>query len=171
MMLRPDGFAGRLVRQWGTQRWARLVLGPKVLTRLDRVVHRLSGGRLRAADLLFDTIVLTTTGRRSGRPRPSTLARLELDGTPVVIASNFGREHHPAWSENLLADPDATVEHRGDRRPVRARLLDDDERTRVWPQAVQSWPGYATYRDATAGVRDIRMFALEPGGADGAVDR
>jgi deazaflavin-dependent oxidoreductase (nitroreductase family) len=161
-VLRPDGVLGRLVRRWGTQAWARLLFGPKVLTRLDRVAHRLSGGRVRVADLLFDTIVLTTTGRRSGQPRPSTLARLDLDGTGVVIASNFGREHHPAWSSNLLADPHATVEHRGDRFPVVARQLDADERDRIWPEAVRLWPGYATYRDATEGIRDIRMFALEP---------
>jgi deazaflavin-dependent oxidoreductase (nitroreductase family) len=139
------------------------VIGPKLLTQLDRVAHRVSGGRFRVADLLFDTIVLTTTSRRSGLPRSSTLARLDLDGTPVVIASNFGREHHPAWSTNLLADPHATVEHhRGGRSAVVARELDLAERDRVWPEAVRLWPGYATYRDATAGIRDIRMFALEP---------
>jgi deazaflavin-dependent oxidoreductase (nitroreductase family) len=164
-VLRPDGAVGRLVRWVGRTRWGRLIVGPKLLTRLDRVTHRLSGGRFRVADLLFDTIVLTTTGHRSGQPRPSTLARLDLDGTAVVIASNFGREHHPAWSTNLLADPHATVEHRGDRCTVVARELDATERDRVWPEAIRLWPGYATYRDTTAGIRDIRMFALEP--ADG----
>jgi deazaflavin-dependent oxidoreductase (nitroreductase family) len=161
-VLRPDGGLGRLVRWVGRTRWGRLVVGPKLLTRLDRVAHRVSGGRFRVADLLFDTIVLTTTGHRSGQPRPSTLARLDLDGTAVVIASNFGREHHPAWSTNLLADPRATVEHRGDRCRVVARELDATERDRVWPEAVRLWPGYATYRDTTVGIRDIRMFALEP---------
>jgi deazaflavin-dependent oxidoreductase (nitroreductase family) len=161
-VLRPDGALGRLVRWVGRTRWGRLVVGPKLLTRLDRFAHRVSGGRVRVADLLFDTIVLTTTGRRSGLPRSSTLARLDLDGTAVVIASNFGREHHPAWSTNLLADPQATVEHRGGRSEVVARELDPAERDRVWPEAVRRWPGYATYRDATAGIRDIRMFALEP---------
>jgi deazaflavin-dependent oxidoreductase (nitroreductase family) len=163
-VLRPDGAVGRLVRWVGRTRFGRLVIGPELLTRLDRVAHRVSGGRFRVADLLFDTIVVTTTGRRSGQPRSSTLARLDLDGTAVVIASNFGREHHPAWSTNLLADPHATVEHRGDRTAVVARELDATERDRVWPEAVRLWPGYATYRDATAGIRDIRMFALEPVG-------
>ncbi len=161
-MLRPDGLLGRAARRLGTQRWARYVLGPKVLTPLDRLVHRLSGGRRRAADLLFDSLMLTTTGRRSGQPRQVTLARLELDGVPVVIASNFGREHHPAWSENLRAEPRATVERDGRAEPVRARELGEHERQRVWPQAVAIWPGYGTYREATRGTREIRMFALEP---------
>ena len=161
-MLDPSGRVGRTLRRIGQQRWGRLFLGPKVLTRVDAVLHRVTRGRVVAADLLFDTLVLTTTGRRSGQPRSSTLARLDLDGTPVVIASNFGRASHPAWSHNLLAEPRATIEVRGRPRPVRARLLEPVERDRVWPQAVALWPGYETYREATTGVRDIRMFALEP---------
>ena len=161
-MLRPEGLVGRTLRRLGSQRWARYVLGPKVLTRVDRVLHRLTGGRWRSADLLFDSLVLVTTGRKSGLPRPATLACFDLDGVPVVIASNFGREHHPAWSENLLAEPRAYIERGGRRLPVRARLLDTGERERVWPQAVTIWPGYETYREATHDTRDIRMFALEP---------
>lgn len=143
---------------------ARLVLGPKVLTRVDRALHRLTGGRVVASDLLFDTLMLTTTGRRSGQPRTTPLARLDLDGTPVVIASNFGRESHPAWSHNLRADPHAVVEEHGRARPVVARELTPAEQDRVWPQAIALWPGYQTYRETTAGIRDIRMFALEPRG-------
>lgn len=161
-MVDPGSWFGRLLRRVGSTRFARLVLGPKVLTRLDRVLHRVTGGRAVVSDLLFDTLMLTTTGRRSGQPRTSPLARLDLDGTPVVIASNFGRESHPAWSLNLLADPDATIEEHGRERPVRARQLSPDEQARVWPQAIALWPGYQTYRDTTEGVRDIRMFALEP---------
>ncbi len=163
-MLDPNGRVGRGLRRVGSTRWARLVLGPKVLTRIDRVLHRLTGGRVVASDLLFDTLMLTTTGRRSGQPRTTPLARLDLDGTPVVIASNFGRESHPAWSLNLLADPRATVEEHGEARSVVARQLSPDEQARVWPQAIALWPGYQTYRETTEGVRDIRMFALEPEG-------
>lgn len=161
-MVDPTSWLGRALRRLGSTRFARLMLGPKVLTRLDKVLHRLTRGRVVASDLLFDTLMLTTTGRRSGQPRTTPLARLDLDGTPVVIASNFGRESHPAWSLNLLADPHAVVEEHGRSRDVLARQLDPDEQDRVWPQAIALWPGYQTYRDTTAGVRDIRMFALEP---------
>ena len=163
-MLDPASRLGRGLRRLGSTRWARLVLGPRVLTRIDRVLHRITGGRVVASDLLFDTLMLTTTGRRSGQPRTTPLARLDLDGTPVVIASNFGRESHPAWSLNLLADPHATLEEHGDARPVVARRLSPDEQARVWPQAIALWPGYQTYRETTEGIRDIRMFALEPEG-------
>lgn len=161
-MLRPGGLLSRTARRMGTRRWARSFLGPKVLTRLDRVVHRLTGGRRRAADLLFPSLMLTTTGRRSGRPHRVPLARLELDGVPVVIGSNFGHDQHPAWSENLLAEPRALVERGGASIPIVARPLTAEERERVWPRAIAIWPGYDTYRQATRGIREIRMFALEP---------
>ena len=160
-MVDPTSWLGRALRRVGSTHWARLVLGPKVLTRLDRVLHRLTGGRVVVSDLLFDTLMLTTTGRRSGQPRTTPLARLDLDGTPVVIASNFGRESHPAWSHNLLADPHARVEEDGRSREVVARQLAPEEQERVWPQAIALWPGYQTYRETTAGIRDIRMVALE----------
>lgn len=160
-MLRPDGVLGRLVRRVGQQEWARRFLGPTVLTRVDRLAHRLTRGRVRVVDLLFDSLMLTTTGRRSGRPRTVPLACFDLDGTPVVIASNFGREHHPAWSHNLAADPRARVEHAGEHFAVRARLLTPEERERVWPRALRIWPGYGTYRETTEGIREIRMYALE----------
>lgn len=161
-MVDPSSRLGRALRWIGRQDWARLVLGPKVLTRVDAFLHRVTGGRAIASDLLFDTLMLTTTGHRSGQPRTSALARFDLDGTPVVIASNFGREDHPAWSTNLLADPRAAIEVAGRQREVVARALTPEEREQAWSQAVAIWPGYETYREATDGVRDIRMFALEP---------
>lgn len=161
-MVDPTSWLGRSLRRIGSTRLARLVLGPRVLTRLDRLLHRLTRGRVIASDVLFDTLMLTTTGRRSGQPRTTPLARLDLDGAPVVIASNFGRESHPAWSLNLLADPHAVVEEGGRRRAVVARRLEPHEQERVWPQAIALWPGYETYRQTTEGIRDIRMFALEP---------
>jgi deazaflavin-dependent oxidoreductase (nitroreductase family) len=161
-MINPSSLFGRAVRRLGSSRFGRLVLGPKMLTRIDAFLHRVTGGKAMAADLLFDTLMLTTTGRKSGEPRTNPLARMDLDGTPVVIASNFGRDSHPAWSLNLLADPNAIIEEKGVSRPVVARQLTDEERERVWPQAVAIWPGYDTYRKTTEGIRDIRMFALEP---------
>lgn len=153
---------GKRFRSWGSRPWARRFFGPKVLTPLDRFAHRVTGGRVKFADLLFDSLMLTTTGRRSGRPRTVPLAYFDLDDVPVVIASNFGRENHPGWSHNLVARPDAVVERRGEQLAVTARQLTPEEEERVWPQAIRVWPGYATYRETTEGLRAIRMFALEP---------
>lgn len=162
-MIAPSSPTGRVLRWVGDTRLGRRVLGPKVLTRLDSLLHRVTGGRIRAGDALFDTIVLTTTGRRSGRPRSVTLAGWTVDEVRwAVIASNFGRHRHPDWSRNLDADPRASVQYRGETVEVEARRLQGEERERVWADAVAAWPGYATYAETTEGIRSIRVFALEP---------
>jgi len=103
--------------------------------------------------------VLTTTGRKSGQPRKTPLATLPVDGGFLVVGSNFGKEHHPAWTGNLLATPAATVSFKGDAIPVEARLLDADEKKEVWPQLLRIWPTYDRYVERSG--RDIRVFKLE----------
>jgi deazaflavin-dependent oxidoreductase (nitroreductase family) len=74
------------------------------------------------------------------------------------VASNFGRERHPAWSANLLAEPKATASYRGRTFPVTARLLDEDEKKAIWPQLLKMWPNYDRYEERSG--RDIRVFRL-----------
>ena len=77
-----------------------------------------------------------------------------------MVGSNFAREHHPAWTANLLAHPEAEVLFRGRRIPVRARLLGGDERASRWPTALAWYPQWATYDEVTD--RELRLFELEP---------
>jgi deazaflavin-dependent oxidoreductase (nitroreductase family) len=78
--------------------------------------------------------------------------------TFVVIASNWGGPRHPAWALNLLADPDATIVHKGRRVPVRARLLAGTEREQAWRMALREWPAYRVYAERAG--RDIHLFRL-----------
>lgn len=134
--------------------------GSRVAPPLDRFLHRISGGRIHVAESFLPTLVLTTTGRRSGQPRQQPLAYVERDGTLYVVGTNWGGPHHPAWTYNLLADPTATVERHGTSAEVRARPVEDDEEfQRVWDLFVDIWPAYETYLERTD--RDPRMFALE----------
>ncbi|MEY2569948.1 MAG: hypothetical protein QOE63_298 [Acidimicrobiaceae bacterium] len=136
-------------------------LGPQFAPHMDRVVHRLTGGRYTATQLVVPSLVLTTVGRKSGEPRPATLATLvERGGTFLVVASNFGKEHHPAWSGNLLANPEATVSHRGQDHAVVAHLLGPEEKHAVWPKLIATWPAFDTYTDRSG--RDLRVFRLTP---------
>lgn len=135
-------------------------IGRWLAPRVDRLVHRLTGGRILLSRSLMPTLLLTTTGRRSGQPRVQPLSYVERDGVVYVVASNWGGTEHPAWSWNLLDDPDATIEIDGRTLPVRARLVDPDERAATWPTFTAMWPAYDTYLERTD--RDIRMFALEP---------
>ncbi|MEV5709010.1 nitroreductase family deazaflavin-dependent oxidoreductase [Actinoallomurus sp. NPDC052274] len=136
-------------------------VGPKVVPPLDRALHRLSGGRLLLAQYIVPSLVLTATGHRSGLPRRTPLACLpEPDGSYLVVGSNFGREHHPAWTTNLLHEPNAEVDHRGRTIPVTARLLEGAERAEVWPRLVKVWPTFDRYVERSG--RELRVFRLEP---------
>jgi deazaflavin-dependent oxidoreductase (nitroreductase family) len=136
-------------------------IGPKIVPPLDRVLSRLSGGRVLLPSIVLPSIVLTTTGRRSGLPRQTPLICMpEPDGGFIVVGSNFGREHHPAWTANLIAEPKAEVTYRGRRIPVTARLLEGDERAEMWPRILEVWSVFDTYV-ARAG-RELRVFRLTP---------
>jgi deazaflavin-dependent oxidoreductase (nitroreductase family) len=84
----------------------------------------------------------------------------QVDDGFVVVGSNAGREQHPAWTGNLLAHPEASIQVRGRVQTVRARLIDGAERERLWQSATTLWPAYDSYADRTA--REIRLFLLEP---------
>ena len=147
-----------LMQRLGDKAWFGKLMR-RVLPPIDRTLHRLSGGRFRLTDTLLPVLMLTTTGRRSGKPRVQPLTYLEVDGGWAVAATSFGQEHHPAWSYNLLADPHATVTFGERVVPVEARLVDADEKTRLWPRFVALWPAYDTYVERSQ--RDIRVFVLE----------
>jgi deazaflavin-dependent oxidoreductase (nitroreductase family) len=126
---------------------------------VDRLIGRLTGGRVVALGIV-PALLITTTGRKTGRPRCNPLLYVPDGDAFVVIGSNWGRTVHPAWVRNLLADPRATVTTAGESLPVRAHLLTGPERERLWRLATRVWPAYDTYT-VRAGDRDIRMFRLE----------
>ena len=95
----------------GTRAFA--LVGSKVFPPIDRVVSKVTGGRVVLSAALVPSLVLTTTGRKSGQQRRTPLATLPIDDDFLVVGSNFGKDHHPAWTTNLLADPKATVTFKG----------------------------------------------------------
>jgi len=136
-----------------------------IMTAVDKRVYRLSSGRMSlmhaGGSNALPSLLLTTTGAKSGRERSTPVLYLEEDGDAVlVVASNFGRETHPAWSANLIAHPQARVEILGRRRAVRARRLDDHELEQRWDRLLEIYPGWAAYRTRTD--RSFRAFLLEP---------
>ncbi|MBO2455498.1 nitroreductase family deazaflavin-dependent oxidoreductase [Actinomadura barringtoniae] len=136
-------------------------VGPKIVPPLDRFLHKVTGGRMLMGQALVPSLVLTTTGAKSGQPRQAPLACMPEDGgTWVVVGSNFGREKHPAWTGNLLKHPDAEVSFRGRTVPVTAKLLTDAEREEVWPELLKVWPVYDTYVERVD--RQLRVFRLTP---------
>jgi deazaflavin-dependent oxidoreductase (nitroreductase family) len=136
-------------------------VGPHVVPYFDRFVHRITGGRVVTSQLFVDSLVLTTIGRKSGEPREAPLAcARESSGSWLVVGSNFGKEHHPAWTANLLADPEATVGYHGTVVDVTARLLEGGERDDAWADLRRVWPLYDRYEDRAG--RSLRVFRLTP---------
>ncbi len=132
--------------------------GPRLTPVVDGLALRLSGGRWTFSDAVLPVVVLTTIGSRSGLPRTVPLAALRDGQDFVVVGSNFGRERHPAWSTNLLANPEARASFRGEEFAVRAELLDDSERDRIWPDLLAQWPLFDRYAETSG--RDLRVFRL-----------
>ena len=147
------------IRRLGRTRWFARI--GRAVSGLDRRLQKRTRGRWSVlGKAVLPQLILTTTGRRSGEPREAMLLFARDGADWIVIGSNWGQEHHPAWSLNLLASPRATVTVRGETTDVVAHLADDDERRRLMPALRAVWPGYDDYA-ARAG-RDLRVFVLTP---------
>jgi deazaflavin-dependent oxidoreductase (nitroreductase family) len=131
-----------------------------VAPRVDKVLIPRTNGRVSIAGL-DRTGLVTSTGAKSGQPRTHPLTLIEDSDGLLAIGSNYGRPKHPAWSANLLAHPECTIEYKGPPRQYRAELLTGDERAAAWAKAVDFYAGYDAYR-ITAAPREIRVFRLRP---------
>lgn len=132
----------------------------KVISRIHMWLYRATRGLIghRAAGLA--SLLLTTTGRRSGEPRTVALTYVPDGDDYVVVASNGGADRDPAWWLNLTAKPDATVQVGAATVPVVAHVAAGDERRRLWPMLTAANPFYARYELLTA--RPIPVVVLRP---------
>jgi deazaflavin-dependent oxidoreductase (nitroreductase family) len=94
-------------------------------------------------------LLLTTNGRRSGEERTTPLIHRTDGGGWVVVASKGGAPDHPGWYKNLEADPEATIEVKAERIPVRAETAQGEERERLWRLMTEIWPDYDAYQRRT----------------------
>ena len=148
----------RLVAWLAARRWGSATI-KRIYRPLDQAVYKLTGGR-RGLAPTRDVLLLTSTGRKSGQPRSNPLMYLEHEGSFWVMGSNFGQEHHPAWTRNLLARPDATVQIGSRTHRITARLATEEERERLWPRLIEVYPPWEAYTGWTS--RGFRLFELKP---------
>jgi deazaflavin-dependent oxidoreductase (nitroreductase family) len=138
-------------------------LAPAALPPLERLLGRISRGRVQVSGLLVPTLVLHSTGAKSGQPRETVLMYTpDGRGRAIVAGTSFARDRHPAWTYNLTAHPDAEIEVRGRRLFVRSRLLGPEEREDAWRRIQRQWPGYRGYERDSG--RVVRLFLLQPVG-------
>ena len=127
---------------------------------LHRLLFRLSNGRLLGRLEGHGVLVLVTTGRKSGKPRSSPLMYFQFEGSSdlTIAASNYGLDHHPAWYLNVTADPNVSVQTKGETFAATVRIANDEERAALFNKVAAANPRFARYRDATN--RQIPVVAL-----------
>jgi deazaflavin-dependent oxidoreductase (nitroreductase family) len=136
-------------------------LGPRVFAPIDTWLYpRVHGAVVSAGPPVLPLLMLTTWGCRSGQSRAVPLLYLKLDNQLLVVASNWGRANHPAWSTNLLATPTAMVQIGKSVYTVSARLLEGEEKAKLWPELCRFCPVWQTYANRSG--RELRVFALTP---------
>jgi len=127
---------------------------------MHRLLFRLSNGRLLGRLEGQGVLVLVTKGRRSGKGRSSPLMyfQFEESGDLIVVASNYGQDHHPAWYLNVVADPNVLVETSGEPFATTARITQGEERAALFDRVVAANSRFAGYRASTD--REIPVVAL-----------
>jgi deazaflavin-dependent oxidoreductase (nitroreductase family) len=111
------------------------------------------------------TLLLTTTGRKSGQPRTTPLIFARDGDDYLVVASMGGAPEHPQWYRNLVANPTAQVQVKADTLRVTARTGSADEKPRLWSIVSDAWPNYNVYQTRTE--REIPVVVLTPTAGNG----
>ncbi len=153
--------AGQSLRPWtsGEEKIGTLVV--KLMSRINIWLFRASGGRL--GSRFFGgapVLLLTTVGRRSGKPRSAPLIYLEDGDNLVLVASKGGMSQHPVWYLNLVAHSDVEVQIGSEVRKLRARTASDEEKTKLWPRLNAVYGHYDEYQARTD--RKIPVVICEP---------
>ena len=105
------------------------------------------------------TLLLTTTGRKSGEERTTPLIYGQSNGDYLVVASKGGAPKPPAWYLNLRDNPDVEVQVKDDRFRARARDATPEEKPGLWKTMTDEWPAYDEYQEKAG--RDIPVVVLE----------
>ncbi|HET6307175.1 MAG TPA: nitroreductase family deazaflavin-dependent oxidoreductase [Rhodopila sp.] len=107
------------------------------------------------------SLLLTTTGRKSGDAYLFPLFYGRAGNSYFIIASKGGAPEHPGWYRNILANPRVSVQVGTEKLQAQARTAAGEEREQLWQQAVAFFPPYADYK-VKAGDREIPVVVLDP---------
>ena len=111
-------------------------------------------------ELTVPSLLLTTTGRKSGDRYIFPLFYGADGNSYFVIASKGGAPEHPGWYRNILANPEVEVQVGTKHLKARARTASGEERARLWTKSLDFWPPYADYQKKTQ--REIPVVVLDP---------
>ena len=123
-------------------------------------VYRLSRGKLGGRMIGFRVLLLTTTGRKSGKAHTIPLGCFDHKDGYVIVASNGGQPTHPAWYHNLKSNPRVTVQVLDKVISATAEVLSGEARAQAWQHVIATAPSYAKYAKRTT--REIPLVLLRP---------
>ncbi|MEK6601803.1 MAG: nitroreductase family deazaflavin-dependent oxidoreductase [Candidatus Binatota bacterium] len=139
----------------------------RLIGRLHAWLWKLAGGKLGNAFGRAPFMMLTTTGRKTGRARTTPVLYLQDGADLIVVASFGGNDVHPAWYLNLECCPEAEVILNGAGRRVLAYKVSPEEKKLIWPRLVEMYPNFAVYQQRTS--REIPLLKLSDAGDRGRV--
>jgi deazaflavin-dependent oxidoreductase (nitroreductase family) len=133
----------------------------RVVTGFHEAVFRVSNGRFANRGFGMPVLILTTTGRKTGKRRTTMLTSPVQDGERVVLVASYGGDdRHPTWFLNLRDNPQVEITMDGKTRSMRARVASPEEKEQLWPRVVSAYRGYGQYQRRTD--RDIPLVICEP---------
>ncbi len=124
-------------------------------------LYRLTGGKLGGRVQGLGVLLLTTTGRKTGKERVTPLGYFQEDGCYVITASYAGNDSNPAWFYNLKSHPQVEIQIGNRKLTASAEIADPALREHLWARLVQLSPAYGAYEKRTS--RQIPMVLLRPG--------
>ena len=132
----------------------------KLWMAIHTAMYRLSGGKLGGNMNGSRVLLLTTTGRKSGKARTVPLGCFDHKNGYVIVASNGGQPANPAWYHNLRSNPQVSVQVLDKVISVNAEVLSGQARAQAWQQVIATSPSYANYEKRTT--REIPLVLLRP---------
>lgn len=132
----------------------------RIGTSLQVLLYRLSGGRILGEAMGVKFLLLTTTGRKSGKVYTTPLGYFDEEDGYVIAASYAGNPRNPGWYYNLKADPHATIQVGGRVMTVVAEEATGERRRSLWARRIALNPAWAKYTERTE--REFPMVLLRP---------
>lgn len=123
-------------------------------------LYRATGGRVGGSMNRVPVLLLTTTGRKSGKERTVPLVYIRDGSAYVITASAGGADKHPGWFFNVSSNPNVTIQVKDQQIKARAEVASPQKKSELWSQLLKVAPSFASYQRRTS--RDIPMVILRP---------
>lgn len=130
----------------------------RAFTALHVLLYQKSGGKAQTPG--YPTLLLTTWGRKTGKPRTIPLVYVTEGDCFIIAAAYSGSDQHPAWWLNLQHNQHAVVQVMNRKVEVRAKLVEPSQRELLWKRLVAMYPPFAEYQTRTR--REIPIIVLQP---------